>query len=142
MTKLNFALKKIIDESLESYGLSEYELGTVVSSAPIKIKTSDRVVLEADQLLLTEQVIEKVIKINHNHMVSGSTGNADGHTHGVNITSQDKLENEIVITEGLKVNDKVILISAEQGQKYIVLSKQRDCNKISIDGNSGVWSLS
>ena len=142
MTKLNFALKKIIDESLESYGMTEYELGTVTSDSPLKIKTSDRIILEADQLLLMEQVIEKVIKINHNHMVSGSTGSADGHSHSVNITSQNKLAQEIIITEGLKTNDKVILISVEKGQKYIVLSKIRDCNKISIDGNSGAWSLS
>ena len=142
MADINTAIKKVIKESMESAGLTDYRAGTVIATGPLRIKISDKIILDENQLYLSEQVIEKVICIRHTHEVIGNTQSADGHSHGVNITSQEKLAQKIIIIQGLAVGDKVHLIATESRQKYIVLSKIRECKKISIDGHSGGWSFS
>lgn len=164
-------MRKIIDEQMNSFGLSDLKIGTVVSEKPLKIRLNDRITLNENQILLTEFVLEKALKLihkhgvenvtmgsnTHTHVVNGNTQTAgkEPHEHGVNIitseyshshsldlTIRDNLGAKIIIQEGLKTNDKVIMMSAEKGQKYIVLSKVRDKKKVLIDCIKGNWDWS
>lgn len=164
-------MRKIIDEQMGSYGLSDLKIGTVVSESPLKIRLNDRITLNENQILLTEFVLEKALKLihkhgvesvnmgsnTHTHSVSGNTEVSDpeqhkhavnlntssySHSHSLDLTIKDNLGSKIIIQEGLKTNDKVIMMSAEKGQKYIVLSKLRDKKKVLIDCITGNWDWS
>lgn len=164
-------IRNIIDEQIADFGLAELKLGTVVKVNPLEIKISDRIVLSEKQLLLTEQVLEKKIKLehthsideavvsssSHSHSVSGNTASAgdDAHTHGVDIQTSSsshshsisggtskQLHGECIIQEGLMVSDKVIMMSVEKNQKFVVLSKVRDKKSVLIDGITSRWEWS
>lgn len=51
-----FEIRKAVDEQLKSYGLTDYQSGTVVSIAPLKIKISDRITLEGEQIIQTNLI--------------------------------------------------------------------------------------
>lgn len=169
MLQMIEAIRKIIDEQMNSFGLSDLKIGTVVSESPLRIRLNERIILNENQILLTEFVLEKSLKLihkhgvenvsisqsTHSHKVVGSTKSAkehihlidlqtqeNTHSHNASITIKDNLGAKIIIQEGLKVNDKVIMVSAEKGQKYIVLSKVRDKKKVLIDCISGTWNWS
>lgn len=162
-------IRNIIDEQMNSYGLSDLEIGTVVSINPLKIKLTDRITLNENQILLTEYVLEKSLKLihkhgienvkissyTHSHKIEGATEKAQEHTHSLDlstktdtyshkadITIKDNLGAKIIIQEGLKNSDKVIMLKTEQGQKYVVLSKVRDKKSVIIDCISGSWDWS
>nr|DAY21016.1 MAG TPA: Protein of unknown function (DUF2577) [Caudoviricetes sp.] len=162
-------IRNIIDEQMNSYGLSDLAIGTVVSENPLKIKLTDRITLNENQILLTEFVLEKSLKLihkhgienvkissyTHSHKIEGATEKAQEHTHSLDlstktdtyshkadITIKDNLGAKIIIQEGLKNSDKVIMLKTEQGQKYVVLSKVRDKKSVIIDCISGSWDWS
>ena len=162
-------IRNIIDEQMNSYGLSDLAIGTVVSISPLKIKLTDRIILNENQILLTEFVLEKSLKLihkhgvedvkiskyTHTHKVEGTTKKEQEHLHGIDlktkpdihshdveVTIKDNLGAKIIIQEGLKNSDKVIMLKTEQGQKYVVLSKVRDKKSVIIDCISGSWDWS
>ena len=77
----------------------------------------------------------------HNHKIDLNT-KTDTHSHKAEITIKDNLGAKIIIQEGLKNGDKVIMMRTEQGQKYVVLSKIRDKKSVIIDCISGTWDWS
>lgn len=140
-------IRNIIDEQMQAYGLSELKIGTVISTSPLKIKISDRITLSQEQLLLTEEVLEKKIKLIHKHNAQTGTFVVKQQTesdslHLVKGNTENELHPFCIIQEGLKVNDKVIIISAEKNQKFIVLSKVREKKSVLIDGITSEWSWS
>lgn len=162
-------IRNIIDEQMNAYGLTDLAIGTVVSISPLKIKLTDRITLNENQILLTEFVLEKSLKLihkhdvedvkissyTHSHKVEGATQKekehshkidlntmTDTHSHDAEITIKDNLGAKIIIQEGLKNGDKVIMMRTEQGQKYVVLSKVRDKKSVIIDCISGSWDWS
>ena len=162
-------IRNIIDEQMISFGLTDLAIGTVVSISPLKIKLTDRITLNENQILLTEFVLEKSLKLihkhgvkdvkiskyTHSHKVEGTTKKEQEHLHGIDlntkldihshdaeITIKDNLGAKIIIQEGLKKGDKVIMLKTEQGQKYVVLSKVRDKESVIIDCISGSWDWS
>ena len=114
-----------------------------MKTAPLEIKISDREFLGEDELILTEQVLQKQLDLTHVHQVSGHTESAGGpavHTHAIDFDSQKSLTTPITITEGLKVGDFVHLLSVMRGQKFIVLSKVREKQSVIIDKeNNWKW---
>ena len=143
MANLLQELRGVIADQMGSYGLAEYYIGTVVKTAPLEIKISDREFLGEDELILTEQVLQKQLDLTHVHQVSGHTESAGGpavHTHAIDFDSQKSLATPITITEGLKVGDFVHLLSVMRGQKFIVLSKVREKQSVIIDKeNNWKW---
>ena len=162
-------IRNIIDEQMNAYGLTDLAIGTVVSISPLKIKLTDRITLNENQILLTEFILEKSLKLihkhgvedvkiskyRHTHKVEGATMKEQEHLHGIDlntkpdvhshnaeITIKDNLGAKIIIQEGLKNGDKVIMMRTEQGQKYVVLSKLRDKKSVIIDCISGTWDWS
>ena len=122
-------IRNIIDEQMNAYGLTDLAIGTVVSKGPLKIKLTDRITLNENQILLTEYVLEKSLKLihkhgvedvkiskyTHSHKVEGATKKEQEHLHGIDlntkpdthshkaeITIKDNLGAKIIIQEGLK----------------------------------------
>lgn len=133
-----------VADTLAGYGLTNYRVGEVTKVEPLEIKISDRVFLKEHRLLLTEAVLEKKLDLTHLHQVTGETGEASGpslHKHGIDVESKKALTTAITINEGLKEGDFVHLLSVMKNQKFVVLGKIREKQKVMIDAsNNWKWS--
>lgn len=94
-------LKRIAREERESADLCNVLIGTVTSANPLKIKISQKIVLDEDFLVLSRNVTDyntdvsldvgtDSVSISHTHDVNftSQVGGSTDHAHGVNIESQ------------------------------------------------------
>lgn len=122
-------LQQIVQENVKSSQPCALVIGTVVSEKPLKIKTDMfKQPLEPQILYLTEPVVEKKIPIlEHAHM--GVHGMTDSRLlkseiickeHGKDLPVENGY---IIFNRRLEVNDKVLMLRVENGQKFIILSR-------------------
>jgi hypothetical protein len=111
MTDIVSSIKQIAQNTVKTMKLSQVEYGIVTAIDPLKIQISDFVELTAEFFILTDRVKRKVINLKHNH------------EYGLNSTTDNALVDEIVIQEGLKVGDKVILARVVDSNDYVVIDK-------------------
>lgn len=139
-------IQQIVDAQMGAYGLADYRLGIVSKASPLEIKISDQITLyeERGQILLTEQVLRKRLDLTHVHQVLGDADKDFGpaeHKHAIDFDSQAALTKLITITEGLAVDDPVLLLQVSRNQLYIVLSKIRDKKSVIINkDDKWAWS--
>lgn len=136
----------MMQKNREALQPTDVAVGTVtgVDSLEITINTA-MAPLRREVLYLTESVVEKKIPVlAHTHSTTGLE-----HTHKVGSSTTDSalkvtyqsteslgnlavLENGaplpiqndyIILNKGLEINDKVLLLRVESGQKYVVLSR-------------------
>jgi hypothetical protein len=124
--------------------LTEYCVGAVRQLNPLKIDFGDGKVITdvGTNILFTEQVLEKKIELKHNHKLS-NLPYAQGDTPIILNESDSTSDNLVTYTinEGLKPDDKLLMLRVANGQKWIVISKLRDKNKLIINSdNSWNWS--
>lgn len=141
-------VQQIIQKSMGAAGLTDLQIGTVASAAPLEI-TVDTLMqpLQASVLYLTESVVEKKIPIlEHTHDITGlshthtaESGDTGPALEGTYPTEPALLQSQIVCYENgtalpvengfiilnraLAVGDKVLLLRVQSGQKFIVLSR-------------------
>lgn len=142
-TQMANSIRRIVAKYLKSLALTDYCAGTVVAVQPLKIKVTDRIIAdeEAGQIILTEAALEKQLDLTHLHLVKGDSEESNAHSHPLDLESQNSLITKITITEGLKTGDKVHLLRVDNGQRYVVLGKIREKNKVVIDAkNTWNWS--
>ncbi|WP_282804587.1 DUF2577 domain-containing protein [Clostridium tetani] len=79
--------------------------GEVLSMEDFKIKVDQKLILDKDFFIIPESLIRYEVDLKH--------------SHGSNKTALGKL----VIREGLKKGDKVLLLRIQGGQQYVILDK-------------------
>ncbi|WP_291579566.1 DUF2577 domain-containing protein [Clostridium sp. UBA6640] len=83
--------------------------GEVLNVEDFKIKIDQKLILPKEFFIIPESLTKYEIDLSHNHnYTNGSTSNA---------------LNKVVIREGLKQGDKVLLLRVQGGQQYIILDK-------------------
>lgn len=93
-------IQMIIQGTVEAMKLTEKSVGTVVSVSPLSIQREQNgIPIPEKALILADAVRAKTAS------VQGGAGGT------------------VVINEGLKVGDKVLMLRVEHGNAYIVLSK-------------------
>ncbi len=106
--------------------------GVVTSIKPLKIKVDSRFEVDENFLILSALVKRTVIQIpdretrGHNHVVplhNTETGTSS-HTHPILAQNTSTELPEILLWDGLKVNDKVRLLRINNGQQFYVLEKE------------------
>ncbi len=107
MAELYDAMKNVAKTVVENSELCDIVIGQVVSISPLEVKISDRISLDSDQLLLTQAVTQKTVNCAHIHKSDDPTG----------------LPTPIIVIEGLKAGDEVLLLKVQKGQRYVILSK-------------------
>ncbi len=148
-TNIVQVLQGLIKQSMDSASLANVMFGTVISINPLQINVEQRFTITEEFLVLTKNVKDYTttvtvnwntestnLDLTHNHTVSGFTTNqAENHSHNVdslqtqnynlNTVHQHSISGTKTITihNALKQNDKVVLIRAQGGQKYVVLDK-------------------
>lgn len=139
-------MQRWIQEIIANSKPMDFRIGIVKQMNPIKLDIGDnkQITQFRDNLLFTEQVIEKKITLTHSHDVVGlnhthsnSAGETTAALAGSYITTEKTMS--FVITEGIKTGDKLLMLRVPGGQQWIILSKLRENSSITID-QDGVWS--
>lgn len=84
--------------------------GTVTKEKPLEILIDQRFTLDEDFLIVPEQLTRYEIDLKHRHGTSGED-------------TKEALNEKVVIREGLKVGDPVLLLRVQGGQRYVVWDK-------------------
>ena len=100
-------IKKMADQSAGAKNPVDIVFGTVSSESPIEIEVHQKLKLTKEFLVMTERVTKLEIDLKHNH---GGT---------------DALA-KVVIREGLKKGDGVVMARVQGGQQYVILDKVVD----------------
>lgn len=110
-------IKKAAIDAYEQASPMDALTGKVESTEPVSIRISEKIILNADRLILTKNVTDHYITAEVNH-TTGYTACGDGtHSHSYSGTKKYFVKN------GLKKGDRVLLIRCGGGQTYIVLEK-------------------
>lgn len=107
---LSDTIKRLGAGAIEARNPVAVMYGEVTKVDPLEILVDQRFTLESDFLDVTERLTRYEIDLKHNHIYSGGE-------------TEDALTDKVVIREGLKVGDSVLLLRVQGGQKYVVLDK-------------------
>lgn len=104
MSNMYAFLESIKQASVDAVNASKpfaLTLGWVTSASPLKIRIDQKLELTAAQLMLTNAVRD----------------------HKIQITPADGEKKQYTLHYGLKAGEKVLLLRADGGQKFIVLDR-------------------
>ncbi|WML35341.1 DUF2577 domain-containing protein [Clostridium sp. OS1-26] len=83
--------------------------GEVLNVEDLQIRIDQKQILSKQFFIIPESLTKYEIDLTHIHSIpNGSTGTALG---------------KLVIREGLKIGDKVLLLRVQGGQQYVILDK-------------------
>ena len=113
------AIRKIAKAQQNSESPVEMIFATVSSLSPLKVVTEQKLSIEEDFLILTDDTIEITLEDWKTEEKSGGEGQASyaKHDHAI------KGKKRITVHNSLKTGEKVILLRVEGGQSYIVLGR-------------------
>lgn len=101
MSELIGVIQQIVQNTIKAMKLTDKAAGTVISVNPLSVQMDVQMPpLPATAIVLTDAVKEKVAP------VQGGAGGS------------------VVISEGLKPGDRVMMLRVNRGQQYIILSKE------------------
>lgn len=124
-------IKRAALDAVENSKPTAIMLGVVESISPLSIRIDQKSVLEANELLLTKNVVDywcdmtvdhetqrdADLKTEHTHPDTGQGSFDSKHQHGY------KGRKTFLVHNGLDSGDSVILIRVQGDQKYVVLDK-------------------
>lgn len=145
MANLVELMKTAANEANEAKKPAGIFVGTVIKTAPLEIQIDQKTILTQAFLILTNAVKDHYIDISvshsvesssveHTHPVKGTTNEADSHTHSFDSVSEEnnpstshghayKGRKKVLVHNGLKNGEKVIMIRKQGGQEFIVLDR-------------------
>ena len=144
--------EEMIHNTVNINKFMDIEFGEVVEEKPLKIKINEIITLEEDNLILTNAVRDHSIDVtvnwetedkkvdlidNHTHLWAGGFGSTGPVNKSSDINSTHKHDikgkKKMIVHNNLKKNEKVLLIKAIGGQKYVVVDRLTDFK------NEGQW---
>ncbi len=93
-------IKKAAVDAVTQTHLIKFIYGTVMSIEPIKINIEQKLTLEAEDIILTDNVRESIVDI-----------------------TLEGIQRAITIHNGLRVGEQVLMIQMQGGQRYVVLNR-------------------
>ena len=124
------AMKRAAREEREAAKPVNVYFGQVIDKSPLKINVEQKMILSEAQLILTRNVTDYMTtvtvqwqteshKIKHKHTgVSGDTEYTETpHNHSI------EGQKNFLMHNALEVDDEVILIRQQEGQKFIVIDR-------------------
>lgn len=106
-------MKKVGLQAFEASKPTNILFGKVIDISPLKINVEQKMTLSTAQLILTRNVTDYSVKANINF----NTETTNSHSHKITGTKT------VIIKNSLVVNDEVVLLRMQGGQKYIVLDR-------------------
>lgn len=125
---LNSMIKELAKNAIKDGKPMELAYGLVESASPLTIKTSQKLPLEEDDLILTDMVRDHTVDITVSHE-TGKSGESNGvmsdfASHSHTYTGRKK----ITLHYGLKAGDRVLLLREQGGQKFLVIGRLSEIN--------------
>lgn len=118
------AMKRAARDERESSKPVNVYFGNVISKSPLKINVEQKMILGESQLILTRNVTDYMttVTVQWNTEIGvlssdGKTTDQPPHLHGIVGTKNFLMHN------ALEVDDEVILIRQQEGQKFIVIDR-------------------
>jgi hypothetical protein len=87
----------------------EITFAEVISSEPLEIKLDQKLILTKEFFIIPETLTRYELELSHSHSIPGG--------------STAPSLNKIVIREGLKSGDSVVILRVQGGDKYLILDK-------------------
>lgn len=128
-------IKKAAMDAVKADKPVEVCFGNVISVSPLKILVEQKLTLGAEQLVLTKAVTDHWVDIEVNHFTVNDDFMISAHTHGTPAGPTDagnldtthkhryKGRKKIMVYNGLKLGEKVLLIRFDNGQRFVVLDR-------------------
>lgn len=114
-------LKSLVAQTVHGMNLSDFVLGEVVSENPLIIRVGKNE-LDKDFLILSDNVRDFEVDIEVSHVTetrAGGGGYAEYASHDHDYKGRKK----IIIYNGLKIGEKVVLIQQSGGQLFFVANR-------------------
>ena len=127
MPNLIEIIKQAAVEAVAASNPCAIMFGKVISTSPLKINVEQRLTLDESHLILTSSVRDYKTKISFdnpgikNIVKNYSMDDIPGTDY--KLSYQQPIQNEITVYNGLKMNESVMLLQIQGGQKYIVLDR-------------------
>lgn len=127
MPNLIEIIKQAAIEAVAASNPCAIMFGKVISTSPLKINVEQRLTLDESHLILTSNVRDYKTKISFdnpgikNIVKNYSMDDVPGTDY--KLSYQQSIQNEITVYNGLKMNESVMLLQIQGGQKYIVLDR-------------------
>lgn len=115
-------IKKAAVDAVNATKPTSIVYGKVISTSPLKINVEQKMTLTNAQLVLTRNVTDHKIQMTVDH-VTGNTSGGSGDSLFASHSHTYSGKKEFTVHNGLKVNDEVVMIQMQGGQKYIVLDR-------------------
>lgn len=115
-------LRSLIGQTVQAMHLSDFVLGVVMSESPLLIRIDDKRELDEDFLILSDNVRDYAVDIEVLHTTenrSGGGGYAEFASHNHGYAGRKK----IIVYNGLKVGEQVIMIRQSGGQLFYVADR-------------------
>lgn len=134
-------IEELINQSVNVSKFTDIEFGEVVEESPLKIKINEIIILEEDNLILTNAVKDHKIDITVQWISEDNNiPSVDSHIHdskwGAGVFTSPGLDSthnhpikgkkKIIVHNNLKKEEKVLLIKSIGGQKYVVVDRLTD----------------
>lgn len=138
-------LKKAALDAVKADKPVEVCFGNVVGTNPLKISVEQKLTLGEEQLVLTKAVKDHWVDIEVSHFTVNDNFMIPDHVHGTPAGPTDmgnldtthkhgyKGRKKIMIYNGLKTGEKVLLVRFGGGQRFVVL------DRVGEHGVSGEW---
>lgn len=134
------AVKKAALDAVNERKPADLCFGTVLNTAPLQILVEQKLTLGADRLILTKAVTDHWVDIRVSHFTVNDDFMIPDHTHGIfdtytgsgscdsgNLDTTHKHRykgrKKIMIYNGLKKGEKVLLMRFGGGQRFAVLDR-------------------
>ena len=115
-------IKQAAVEAVKASNPCAIMFGKVISISPLKINVEQRLTLDESHLVLTSLVRDFSVDMTVDHTTeytSGGSGESSFESHNHAITGKKTFQVHL----GLKINEYVMLLQMQGGQKYIVVDR-------------------
>lgn len=125
LNELLQVIKSVARDQYDALKPSDVTFGTVISVSPLEINIDQRMTLPAEFFILTKAVLDHYVDITVSHVTEDRAGGG-GYAEFASHNHDYKGCKKILVHNGLKIGEKVILVQAQGGQKYVVLDRVFD----------------
>ena len=139
MDNIYQTINQVVKKYVDGLTLTDLVIGTIEDVNPIKLRIPEMrgEALTGNSVLLSSNVIEKtidVIKHKHTYYDSDSYGSSQNRETEINLQNIQFYDNDkplgynkdgtkLIVNEGLKKGDTVLVLICGKGSRFVILSK-------------------
>lgn len=112
----------IVSGMMNQYSPSDVMVGKVLSVSPLRIMIEQKEILDSPFFKLTRAVLDHYVDIEVNHVTekrAGGSGDPAFESHDHDYKGRKK----IMIYNGLKVGEEVLMIKVTGGQSFVIIDR-------------------